>query len=259
MRAIATESRKSLLLCSEWRSRIRLISDFAMSHVLFALPRSLVNRERQITTSSGVRLSYRMNKGDLQGIREVWCDQVCRLPFAAPGGALLDLGANIGLTTLWMATHADFGPIVAVEPDPGNAALMKKNLQQNGISCTVIEAAVGPDDGTTYFEENSWSNMGRVSEKGRPVRLVSVATILRECDLKHVGLAKVDIEGSEQALFLGPGEWMRQIDAMIVEFHPAIVDYPLLTKTVASRGFEYIPASQSNMDCFLRKGPESAG
>jgi hypothetical protein len=50
--------------------------DFILSHALFALPRAMVNRERRITTASGIKLSYRMNRGDLQGIREVWCDQV---------------------------------------------------------------------------------------------------------------------------------------------------------------------------------------
>ena len=62
----------------------------------------------------------------------------------------------------------------------------------------------------------------------------------------------MDIEGGEEALFLGPCEWMSHVKAMIVEFHPATVDYPLLTRTVASKGFDYIQASPVNMDCFLR-------
>lgn len=253
LRALAIECRHSLRLGGDWRSRLRLMCDFAMSHALFALPRRTINQERQIRTRSGVKLSYRMNRGDLQGIREVWCDQVYRLPFAAPAGALLDMGANIGLTTLWMATQGRFSPIVAVEPDPDNAALVEKNLRQNNIAGEVLEAAVGPNDGFAYFERAAWSNMGHVGEQGTPVRLVSVATILKDFGLNSVGLAKVDIEGSEQALFLGPSEWMAHTDALIVEFHPSLVDYPLLTKTVAARGFDYIPASRSNMDIFVRR------
>jgi hypothetical protein len=194
-------------LCGPWRSRLQLMGDYILSHVLFALPRSIVNRERQITTKSGIKISYRLNRGDLQGIREVWCDEVYRLPFAAPAGAFLDLGANIGLTTVWMATHNQFSRIIAIEPDCENATLATKNIQQNGIPGEVLQAAVGPSDGTVCFQK---------------------------------------------ALFLGPSEWLRHTGAMVVEFHPNMVDYPLLTKTVASQGFEYIPASPRNMDCFLR-------
>ena len=230
------------------------MTDFAMSHVLFALPKGVMNRERTIITTSGTRISYRMNRGDLQGIREVWFDQVYRLPFNVPDGALLDLGANIGLTTLWMATRSHFGPIIAVEPDPGNAALVNKNLRQNGISATVVEAAVGPVDGTVFFEKAAWSNQGHVAESGTPVRMISVAWILKEFGIDKLSIVKVDIEGGEEALFLGPSEWMAHTHAMIVEFHPAVVDYPLLTRTVASNGLKYIPASNDNMDIFVRQG-----
>jgi len=241
---------------------VRLITDFLLSHALFAVPRKMVNRERVITTRAGVKLSYRLNRGDLQGIREVWGDEVYNLPFATPSGALLDLGANIGLTTTWMATHNHFTKIVAVEPDHDNAVLLAKNLEQNGIKGEVIEAAVGPRDGTVHFKKASWSNLGTCMETSSdidgprgeevPVRMVSVPYILNQFGLDSLGVVKVDIEGSEQALFLGPCGWLERVSAMVVEFHPSLVDYPLLTETVASRGFEYFPASSRNMDCFVR-------
>lgn len=254
LRAMARECGASFRLGGDLRSRLRLATDFVLSHAIFALPAGMINRERQITTASGVKISYRMNRGDLQGIREVWCDQVYRLPFVVAKGALLDLGANIGLTTLWMATHGQFSSVIAVEPDENNAALVEKNLRQNNISCKILEAAVGPTDGVAYFAKNSWSNQGHLSDAGTSVRLISVASILKEFDIEKFSLVKVDIEGGEEALFLGPKEWLARTEAMIVEFHPDMVDYPLLTKTVAASGLEYIPASASNMDIFVRRG-----
>lgn len=153
-----------------------------------------------------------------------------------------------------MAVHGRFSPIVAVEPDQNNAALAEKNLRQNGKAGKVIEAALGPGDGVDYFEKASWSNLGHVAERGTPVRLVSVASILKECAIENLRLVKVDIEGGEQALFLGPSEWLARTHAMVVEFHPGVVDDPLLTRTVAASGLEYIPAPESNMDIFVRRG-----
>lgn len=150
--------------------------------------------------------------------------------------------------------------IVAVEPDPQNAALIAKNYAQNGLNGKIVEAAVGPSDGTVFFSKSAWSNMGQVSDEGTPVRMVSVAYLVKEFGLEKLGVVKVDIEGGEQALFLGPQEWLQHVSALIVEFHPDIVNYPLLTETVALLGFDYIPASPTNMDCFLRReSKESRG
>jgi FkbM family methyltransferase len=262
LRAIAKEWQYSVRIGKDFRSRVRLMTDYLLSHALFAMPRNMMNRERVITTRAGVKLSYRLNRGDLQGIREVWGNEVYTLPFATPSGALLDLGANIGLTTTWMATHNHFTRIVAVEPDHDNAVLLAKNLEQNGIKGEVIEAAVGPRDGTVHFKKSSWFNLGTCVETSSdshgprgeevPVRMVSVPYILNHFGLDSLGVVKVDIEGSEQALFLGPCGWLERASALIVEFHLALVDYPLLTKTVASHGFKHIPPSSQHTDCFVR-------
>jgi FkbM family methyltransferase len=261
-RVVLKECQCSIRLCKDWSSRFRLMSDYLMSHVLFALPSGLLNRERNITTRNGVKLSYRLNRGDLQSIREVWCDEVYSLPFAIPSGALLDLGANIGLTTIWMATRSHFSKIIAVEPDRENAALVAKNLRQNGISGEVVQAAVGPRDGTAYFRKASWSNLGacvgfssddkRLDVEGTSVPMVSVGSILKRFELDRLAIVKVDIEGSEQTLLLGPCEWLNCTESLVVEFHPPTVDYELLSETVTSHGFKFIPASPQNMDCFVR-------
>jgi len=262
LRAIANEWQYSVQIGKDWRSRARLMTDYLLSHAMFAMPRTMLNRERVITTRGGVKLSYRLNRGDLQGIREVWGNEVYTLPFATPSGALLDLGANIGLTTTWMATHNNFTKIVAVEPDHDNAVLLAKNLEQNGIKGEVIEAAVGPRDGTAYFKRSSWSNLGTCVETSSgsdhprgeevAVRMVSVPSLLNQFGLDSLGVVKVDIEGSEQALFLDCSGWLDRASALVVEFHLELVDYPLLTKTIASHGFEHIPPSPRHTDCFVR-------
>jgi hypothetical protein len=65
------------------------------------------NRERRIRVRGGIELNYRLNRGDMQSIREVWMDECYRLPFELAPGRLIDLGANIGLTSLWFAHRED--------------------------------------------------------------------------------------------------------------------------------------------------------
>ena len=46
---------------------------------------------------------YRLHKGDLHGVPEVRFDEAYRLPFDDPSGTFPNLGANIGLTSIWLA------------------------------------------------------------------------------------------------------------------------------------------------------------
>jgi FkbM family methyltransferase len=51
--------------------------------------------------------------------------------------------ANIGLYSLSRAVGPS-GRVIAVEPDPDNLALLRRNLQQNGCAnVTVLEEALG--------------------------------------------------------------------------------------------------------------------
>ncbi len=203
----------------------------------------------------GARLRYRLNRGDIQGIREVWLERAYRLPFAISNGVLVDLGANIGLTSVWLATEYGFASVIAVEPDASNAALVRKNLDLNGINAQVVQAAVGPNDGTTRFHAANESNLGCVSKEGDAVTVMSMKTILDRFGLSELDLVKMDIEGSEQALLTGPSEWLSRTKAMIAEFHPPLIDYAGLTGLLEQRGFTYVRANTAfpnNMDSFYR-------
>ena len=145
--------------------------------------------------------------------------------------------------------------VIAVEPDRSNAILARRNLDLNEIKSEVLEAAIGPHEGTVGFESNQVSNLGRVSEKGLPVAMITVDTILEKSACPKLALVKIDIEGGEQQLFDGPMGWLDRTDAIIIEFHPTLVDHPKIIKAVAGRGFTYIRSNSvfpNNMDCFKR-------
>jgi len=210
---------------------------------------------REVSLHGDIKIRYRLNKGDLHSIREIWFEEAYRLPFGDPSGVLLDLGANIGMTSVWLSKRFSFTQVIAVEPDPNNAALARQNLGLNRIPGQVLEATIGPREGSARFEFSELSNLGKLSEKGRLVQMISVDTIIKKFAVTRFALVKIDIEGGEQELFDGPTAWLATVDAIIIEFHPANVDYPRLTRLLSSHGFSYIPAHSSfpgNMDCFTR-------
>jgi FkbM family methyltransferase len=144
-------------------------------------------------------------------------------------------------------------------------------LTDNGVSAQVVEAAVGPEDGTARFKEPRESNQGRVadsgdSDEGYEVRMASVASLLGI--LAHNGcaasidLVKMDIEGSEEQVFSGDLNWLQHVRSLIVEFHPWLVDPGSLRAAVENKGFRRIPADAAyggSPEAFVRRDDGSRG
>jgi hypothetical protein len=58
------------------------------------------------------------------------------------GDLILDLGANVGYSSAYFLSRYPKSPVVAVEPDPRNFAMLQRNLAPYGSRATVIQAAV---------------------------------------------------------------------------------------------------------------------
>jgi FkbM family methyltransferase len=214
---------------------------------------------RRIRLRDGTSISYRLNRGDLQGMREIFMADTYRLPIGIDSVAtVVDLGANIGLTSVYLARQHRPRQLIAVEPEPENARLASLNLRQNGLEGEVVEAAVGPSDGSATFARARESNIGRLGEGALEVRVVSMRTLLEQLpDGEPIDILKLDIEGGEEALLDGDRDWLRRVRVLIAEFHPELVDYPRLVQLVRDEGFEYIPAGSvypHSADTFYRAG-----
>jgi FkbM family methyltransferase len=200
------------------------------------------NRLRTIHLKDGTTLSYRLTRGDLLVLREVWLDEVYRSPGPRVGGGVaVDLGANIGLASVWLAQQAGYRRVVAVEPLPENIALLRRNLQQNAVSATVMEGAVGPSNGQGHLEPADEPCSGRVAASGLPVTLLSMDAVLGSVGAgENVDLVKIDIEGSEEELFAGELGWLDRVGAMLVEIHPDLVDVDRVVQRIESCGLQPI-------------------
>lgn len=254
-RSLSVECRACANEAAGVRSFVQLSQDFVLFRLLPYLPNQIRNREREVELRNGVRLRYRLNRGDIQSFREIWLERAYRLPFPVTKGVLVDLGANIGCTSIWLTKEYGFGKVIAVEPDTTNAQLARKNFDLNGIPGEVVGAAIGPADGIAKFQAADDSNQGRLSQEGQAVEMISMRSILDRFQLSEIDLVKIDIEGSEQALLTGPREWLSRTKAVIVEFHPRLVDCRALARLLELEGFNYVPANTAfpnNGDSFYR-------
>jgi FkbM family methyltransferase len=257
-RGTAHELRGGFKLAADVPSFARIASDIVLSRLIRRVPLPNRDRERMIRVRGGLELHYRFNRGDIQSIREVWMDECYRLPFDLHPRHLIDLGANIGLTSLWYA-HRYGCSVTALEPSPSNARLARLNLERNRINADVIEAAVGPQDGTAHFDDAEDSNLGHLNagQGGRPVTVLSMETVLAKLPSgAEVDLVKMDIEGGEGPLLQENVGWLKRVRSIIAEFHPPVIDYPAAIKSIEEQGFRYFPAHSAadfdSMDAFMR-------
>jgi FkbM family methyltransferase len=248
-RAIAGDLRDTASYAADFPSALRMGWDLATFRLLEFLWKPS-DKIRRVRIRPDTRLSYRQNKGDIYSIHEIWFEESYRLPVELQPGVLVDIGANIGMTSLWLAKQYDCKRIIAVEPSSGNAAVARENFSNNGIDAVVHEAAAGSRDGSAKFYEVSSSTNGRLVfdddqdadlpvgvVKAVPVRVISMATILKSLppDLP-IDLMKVDIEGGEQALLTGDVSWLARVKALLIEFHPSLIDYTRLAGTIEQSG-----------------------
>lgn len=82
---------------------------------------------------------------DAVTFQEIWLEEVYRdvLHHKPSAKTIIDLGAHIGLTSLYLVRHLPGSRVFAVEPHPGNYALLKQNLKLliKENRCQVMQAA----------------------------------------------------------------------------------------------------------------------
>jgi len=250
------EGAEAAAIADDEASASRLRADYFFSRLLRLGWQAGRDEGRQVKIG-GLAVRYRFNRGDLQSLREVLVLEVYAAELGFTPSTVLDLGANIGLTSIWL--HRRHGSragqafqLIAVEAAAENAALAQANLEANGVPGDVIHAAAGIVSGQAWFETRAESNLGRMLDHAEPgavpVTVVGIRDLLAKFPFSRVDLVKMDIEGGEEALLGHDTTWLEGVRALMVEWHDDRADSrPLIQKVIAA-GFEHRPLNESRQD-----------
>ena len=133
---------------------------------------------------------------------------------------IVDAGANIGMTALYFASRYPQARIFAIEPNPDNFALLKRNTASEP-RITALQACVTPLPRQTVFIETSgpaWGFRTNSAQRGVPVRGVSLAELMDDYGLARIDSLKIAIEGAERDVF-AEGEFLTRVSAIVAELH----------------------------------------
>ncbi|MGB9476323.1 MAG: FkbM family methyltransferase [Candidatus Udaeobacter sp.] len=131
---------------------------------------------------------------------------------------IVDAGANIGAASIWFKKKYEKAAIVAVEPEPGNFEVLKKNTEHiPGIS--TLAAAIGSESGFVSItnEGQGWSATTERATDGVPI--VTMDEAFKSVPGGSPFIAKIDIEGFESDLFSHNLGWLEQVYVVFIEPH----------------------------------------
>ncbi len=135
------------------------------------------------------------------------------------GETFLDIGANMGISSISMVKENFFKRAIAIEPDPKNYFLLQENVIQNNLSKSFACLPVAVTDTECVVElTRNLANYGdtritKVSSKsGSKNKIINVKAdsidnlLLRSVDSKfssNISLVWIDVQGHEGYIFKG--------------------------------------------------------
>ncbi len=142
-----------------------------------------------------------------------------------PGGRALDIGACNGIYSLIMAQAVGTsGKVIAIEPDPFNASLIRVNKALNNFTqLEIIESAVTDREGSVLLhrgDDNAGDNRLVSWDLARPAVEVLCSRLDVLVGSEKFDMFKMDIQGSELAAICTCGRLLEDTPVCLVEYWP---------------------------------------
>jgi FkbM family methyltransferase len=151
----------------------------------------------------------------------------------------IDIGANIGTTTIEFLSRFPSASAVAFEPDPANFALLSQNILANGLEgrAKIHQIALSDHDGHVEFERSptnpgdhrvrvgSGPVDGELGERVRETTSVQARRLDSLCDegvvaLDPTTLVCIDVQGHESQVLDGASAVFSSGSPIVLEFWP---------------------------------------
>lgn len=142
---------------------------------------------------------------------------------------IVDCGANVGYASRYLLDVFPMARLIAIEPDPENAAICRLNLKPYGDRASLRQAAVWREAAQlslvrgAFGDGREWATQVRAlgEDESGDVAAIDISTLMSEEGVDMIDLLKIDIEGGELDLFCGEScrDWLPRCKNLAIELH----------------------------------------
>lgn len=221
----------------KWHRFLGLSSLVGLGPALICSSSLLLGRLTRLRPSLRLRLRgyphplwIRLGASDLRSLSQVFLEEEYRdIGELSPGGVIIDCGANVGCSSVYFLEKYPNCRVLAVEPDGGNVAVLKRNLAPYAERAEIVQAGVWSERTLLSFRRErfrdgtEWTRQLECSRTGDSGDIVGVgvADLLARTSRGRIALLKMDIEGAEAVVFgAGPQAWLERVEVLAIELHP---------------------------------------
>jgi FkbM family methyltransferase len=175
----------------------------------------------------------------------------------------VDIGANVGLFSLLVASHAGTNAkIIAIEPEPGNVQRLRFNVAANpGVPVFILPLAIGETAGRVVLQVDHRDRGGTRTRalsaddatSTPTVECRSLLDILRQEQVTRIDALKIDVEGNEDVIlsaFFGEASESLWPEFLIIEDARSAWRSDLFS-ALAERS--YIIAARTRLNVMMRR------
>lgn len=211
----------------------------------------------QTITFFGYNLSFRSRDEFLHSVREIFIEEVYKQQLSARP-YIIDCGANIGLSVIYLKRLFPDAEIIAFEPDEINFDLLKKNIQSFGFKDIELRKEAVWKENTQLTFINSGSLMSKIEENAANKNAITVKAVrLKDLMTEKIDFLKIDIEGAEYTVLKDIEDNLHFVQNLFIEYHGTFEQNDELNEIfqmILHKGFKYYikQAAEKHPVPFLR-------
>lgn len=189
----------------------------------------------------GKNLAYFSSTELLHGLKEIFIEEIYRQELPAKP-YIIDCGANIGLSVIYLKRLFPDAEILAFEPDEQNFMLLRQNVESFGFSGVVLkkEAVWVKEEILQFSGEGSMSSKIETGNGGKTVDVQAIR--LNNFLNRSVNFLKIDIEGAEFSVLQDIRDNLHRVENLFLEYHGSFSQNKELTELfqiITGAGFHY--------------------
>ena len=176
--------------------------------------------------ADGVGMEIHGDAGVASVAREITATyHLDRIEFS-PGDIAVDVGAYVGVVSIYLAKKWPGIRIIAVEPVPENVARLQFNVDANGVAdwVTIVNKAITGDGKPITLWGQAGGNLvlsefNRVQEIRRVAESITLPELFKVYNVEQCKLLKMDCEGSEHEILFAHDDILDRVEYLSIEIH----------------------------------------